>query len=290
MNYTNKINPAIYTWNTGGQYYVTCDCTGSSNTFFKATTGDLTELTYSDSTYKFYKYNEYISIGTQIYLAGYYQKYETVPFTNITTQAAVPCSSSSYGTGSQGNISLYFNKPFIGSLKIPTITVSELYGSRTSGSYPSTPLAKVTISGEITVPQTCKINDGQIIDIDYGKIISSNIKTKGAGADGFSGIVTQVAYVCKNMKDGVKIVFIFNGQAASGDSDSLATDNDDIGIRIENLQGQTVTPNSGKLLTQFDFSSQSGSASFKTYPVNISGNVPEAGRFSSTATITSNFE
>jgi len=145
------------------------------------------------------------------------------------------------------------------------------------------------MTGDITVPQSCKINDGQIIDIDYGDVLRKHLSTKGSGASG-KAVVTQMAYVCTNMAQGVKISFKLSGQAAPDDNNSLATDNDDIGIRIEDSNGNVITPNEGSLDSQFNYATNSGTATFKSYPINTTGSSPEPGMFTSTATITTNIE
>lgn len=279
-----------YTWDLGNTYTVTCSCSGSSVSYFKSTAGDLGEIIYSDATNIFYKINEYLAVASSIYIGGNYKQFQATPFSDITSNSATPCSSYAYSTGSKGELSLYFTKPFIGSLNIPPVVVARIFATRVKGSYSSVPISQVSVSGVITVPQTCQINDGQIIDIDYGKIIGSSMKTKGVGPDGFSAVVTQVAYVCTNIDEGVKIAFTFTGEASGADPQSLKTSNADTGIRIEDMNGQAITPNTGKLSTLFDAAAQKGSASFKSYPVNVTGSIPAPGAFSATATITSNIE
>lgn len=285
-----KIYTDISSWSLGATYIASCDCTTKGLAYFKADTGALTQLLYSDSVNKFYKINDYIGVATSIYLAGYVKTYFPTPFFDETSNAASECVGSTFSTGSQGKISLYINKPFIGSVTIPSTVITRIYGTHTKGSYPSEPLAQVNLSGVITMPQSCKINDGQIIDIDYGNIMSTNMETKGAGPKGFSAVVTQVAYICTNIAQGVKIAFTFTGQASPDDTDSLKTDNPDLGIHLEDMNGKTIAPNNGKLSTQFDYATQKGSSTFKSYPVNTTGNRPEPGPFTSTATITTNIE
>ncbi|EML2066298.1 fimbrial protein [Enterobacter asburiae] len=295
-NYTKNGNgqantiPNAYSWNIGGTYPVTCDCTGGSTSFFKSTPGSLTEVLYTDAQNTFYKFNEYLGVATSIFLGGALQQYKPVPFEDINTNTAVACTSSMYSTGSSGQLSLYFPKAFIGKITIPSTIVANLYASRTKSSYPSQPIARVIISGTITVPQTCKINDGQIINIDYGKIMASAMKTKGAAPKGFTAVTTQVAYVCTNINSGVKIAFTFTGESSATDPQSLKTSNEDTGIRIEDMNSQVISPNTGKLATQFDYATQKGSASFKSYPVNVTGNTPTPGVFNASATITTAIE
>lgn len=295
QNTAGKIIKPAYTWNLGGSYQATCDCAaGTSNVnYYKAEVPGL-PIAYSDGEYNYFKVSKELAVGTKVYIGGTVKQYFATPFVdmsnNNTGTCPGPTSAQSFESGSQGMLGLYFIKAFVGQVNIPTTTVINLYGSKTKGTYPSQPLSTVTVAATINVPQSCQINDGQVINVDYGTILNTALNTKGAGPDGFTAKVTQLAYVCTNISEGVKLSFTFIGQTSAGDMNSLATNNNDIGVRLEDMSGGVIAPNSGELPAQFDYASQSGTTSFKSYPVNTTGNVPEAGAFSSTATIATNME
>lgn len=285
------IDPA-YTWDLGGTYPVTCDCDDSHKTsrVFKGIVPALTPYkTIGQRNY--FNLNKYLAVAVDIFIGGI-NEYLQAPFTDVANGYNAGCNSidPNSGAGSKGHIALYLKQPFVGQVVIPSTPVAQLFMSKAKGSYPPVPVSQVNMSGTVTVPQSCKINDGQVIDVDFGTLMNTDIKTKGSVPTGFTKKVTQLAYVCTNISQGVLLSFTFNGQASPDDPDSLATNNADVGVRLESMNGSTITPNRGNLPAQFDYSTQSGSTSFQSYPVNTTGNTPATGVFSSTATITTNME
>jgi|MedtruStandDraft_1076414.scaffolds.fasta_scaffold08504_2 type 1 fimbria pilin len=289
QNVAGRIISPAYTYSLGGNYYGTCDCSTTGVTYFK-TDVPLSDVAYKDGTNTYYSVNEYLAVATDVYIGGYLYQYKHSPFTDVSNNLSDGCPSSEFSTGAQGHVHLYFKKAFVGESVIPSTTVMRIFASKTAGSYSATPLAIVNISGTITVPQSCKINDGQVINIEFGNILSNALKTKGAGPTGYAAKVEQLAYVCTNMAQGVKLSFTFKGQASPDDSNALATNNPDVGVRLEDMNGAVLTPNSGKLSAVLDHATQTGSTSFKSYPVNTTGKEPAAGEFKSTATIITNIE
>jgi type 1 fimbria pilin len=289
-----SIDPA-YTWNLGGGYSLICDCDASHTNASRTYKGIVPALTPYKTIGKrnYFNLNKYLAVAVDIYIGGSLNQYFQVPFTDVQNGATAGCTypqPPESDSGSKGHLALYLKQPFVGEVVIPSTPVGQLFVSKVKGSYPPVPVSQVNMSGTVTVPQSCKINDGQVIDVDFGTLMNTDIKTKGSVPTGFTKKVTQLAYVCTNISEGVLLSFTFNGQASPDDPDSLATNNADVGVRLESMNGSTITPNIGKLPAQFDYSTQSGSTSFQSYPVNTTGNTPATGAFSSTATITTNME
>ncbi len=287
----------VYSWDLGGTYAVKCDCDAStinSNRRFKAIVPNMSE--YMDiPPRKFFNLpnNTNLAVASDVYIGGGVNRFIQVPFVdlaNTVTGSGCDSPETTADTGSRGHLALLVKKAFVGQTVIPNTTVMEIFSSYRQGSYSSIPVSRVNMSGTVTVPQSCRINDGQVIDVDYGTILNTALKTKGAGPEGFTAKVTQMSYVCTNISEGVKLSFTFKGQVSPSDESAIATNNNDIGVRLEDMSGGIITPNSGELPAQFDFASQSGSTSFRSYPVNTTGNIPESGPFSSTATISINIE
>lgn len=295
QNTAGRIILNAASWDLGSNFNGTCDCTGvtgSPEIYYKALIPG-GSFVFDDGANKYYQVTNKLAVASSLYVAGRRNSYVSVPFDNESNLQPLTCADHNAGefkTGSSGRISIYFVKPFVGQEVIPPTTIMNIYGSLISNSYGSTPMSSVVLSGKITVPQSCIINDGQVINVDFGDIYNTALKTKGAGPDGYSPKVVQMAYICNNISEGVKLSFTFNGQSSSGDSSALATNNSDVGVRIEDTNGSVISPNSGQLPAQFDYTTQSGSTLFRTYPINTSGNTPAVGEFSSTATIVTNME
>lgn len=297
-NRPGLIIPNAYSWGSAGTYNGTCDCTDGSvpEVFYKLSVPPNLELVHSSGGLNYYAVNENLAAATEIFIFrdGMPNKYFSVPQEQVSNrQANGSLCSGKYNvftSGASGRVSLYFTKAFVGEVTIPSTRIASLYASVVSGSFGTVPMSTISIGGTVTVPQSCRINDGAVIDVDFGNIISSSLATKGRGAAGYAKKVVEMAYICTNISEGVKLSFTFNGTPSPDDAESLATDNGDVGVRIEDMSGTAITPNSGKLSGSLDYDSQSGSTQFQAYPINTTGNQPSAGNFSSMATITTNME
>ncbi|MDQ9181253.1 hypothetical protein QBS63_04000 [Cronobacter sakazakii] len=74
---------------------------------------------------------------------------------------------------------------FFGQMTIPQMAVAAIYGTVRPGQYSSEPMAKVFVEGTITVPQSCEINAGEVISVDFGTIFAKNFATRGHKPEGF---------------------------------------------------------------------------------------------------------
>ncbi|ALB64726.1 fimbrial protein [Cronobacter condimenti 1330] len=215
-----------------------------------------------------------------------------VPFTDIWNKKNNGCSLNSFTTGQSGSLTFRINKPFLGQSVIPQMAVAAIYGTVRPGQYATEPMAKVFVQGTVTVPQSCEINAGEVISVDFGTIFASNFTTRGHKPDQFIDKKTVIAYVCKNISDGVTLTMTFSGAAADGMPEALATTNPDIGVLMKNSSEQVLPINTSELPMPLnpstDISRRTGSVNLFTAPVNLSGKTPQNGAFSGSAAITVN--
>ncbi|EOC1347376.1 fimbrial protein [Cronobacter turicensis] len=275
-------------------YSAHCDCDDS----------DLNKDPHPGVNYK----SEYLAPATQ-YGSGYFIRVNdnidleaainianvgdvTVPFTDIWNKKNNGCSLNSFTTGQSGSLTFRINKPFLGQIVIPQMAVAAIYGTVRPGQYSSEPMAKIFLQGTITVPQSCEINAGEVISVDFGTIFASNFTTRGHKPEGFVDKKTAIAYVCKNISDGVVLTMTFSGAPASGMPEALATSNADVGVLLKNDSEQVIPINTGEvpmpLDTSADISRRTGAVNILTAPVNLSGKTPQNGEFSGSASITVN--
>lgn len=292
QNFAGKLVNNAYSWSSGGNYIVGCDCTGTNAPgpqYYKMTPGDLTQLEHTSGNVSFYSLNNYLSISSQVWVAAGVGAYVQVPQSNISNLGggAKVCggNSTSFSTGGQGSISLYFVRPFVGQINIPTTKIVDVYSSTVSGTFGGSPIASVIISGSVTVPQSCNINAGQVINVELGNVLSENIKTKGAISNGYTPKVVNMTLVCNNISQGVNISLSINGETSTGNANALKTTNNDIGVKILDSTGTVVSPNSGRLPVTMNYSAQTGTSVMSLAPMNVTGNVPSAGQFNAIATI-----
>lgn len=274
-----------YEWNLAANYAANCDCTTPANTFYKAVVpGNLTAMRDYDGLH-FYSINKYLEVATELYVGGYRKKWIPTPFNNEDNEFPSACSGvTNWISGANGYVSLYFTRPFVGQVVIPSTKILDLYGTKVSGSYGGMPMSSVYMSGSVTVPQSCEINAGQVINVKFGDIMSNDIKTPGAIANGFTPKVVDMTLVCNNISNGVVVSLSFSGEP-SADPTALKTDNNDIGVRVRDANNNIVPPVNGSLPVTFDYSSQTGTSSMSLAPMNVTGNPPAIGQFNAVATI-----
>ncbi|HHQ6537367.1 TPA: fimbrial protein [Serratia fonticola] len=276
-----------YQWNLGGAYGVNCDCTGSAVTYYKTVIPSTLTASRTYNGLSFYSLNQYFEVATELYIGGAQMDYFATPFDNISNDYSGACTGlSNWTSGSMGYVSLYFTRPFVGQVVIPSTKILDLFGSKTDGSYGGTPMTSIYMSGSVTVPQSCNINAGQVvIDVEFGNIMSNDIKTSGAIATGFTPKVVNMTLACNNISNGVVVSLSFSGTPSGGDPTALKTDNNDIGIRVRDANNNIVPPVNGSLPVTFDYSSQTGTSSMSLAPMNVTGNTPSVGQFNAVATI-----
>lgn len=296
QNQTGMEFDRLYHWNTGGTYIAKCDCVSRNSygpVLYKATIPGLAE-TQTRRGLNFYRLNKYLEIASELFIAGHLNQYVPTPVMNKSNlyDTSLTCGSngSAFDTGSRGYISLYFTRPFVGQVVIPPTIILNVYGTRTSGSYSSIPMTQISMSGSVTVPQSCEINTGQPINVDFGNIAANNFKTASQMPMGFTPHTVNMMVACTNISAGVKISLSFQGGQDSHDNSALATTNSDIAVRIESITGVKIPVISGMLPINMNYSTQTGDTTMKIYPINTSGNVPDGGGFTATAAIQAEIE
>lgn len=176
-----------YEWNLAANYAANCDCTTPAMTYYKAEVpGNLTATRVYDKLH-FYSLNPYLEVATELYVGGNKRDYFATPFQNQDNNFVSACSGvTNWISGANGYVSLYFTRPFVGQVVIPNTKILDLYGTKVSGSYGGMPMSSVYMSGSVTVPQSCEINAGQVINVKFGNIMSNDIKNPGEIANGFT--------------------------------------------------------------------------------------------------------
>ncbi len=295
VNVTGKIieNAAGSNWSGGPTYPVTCDCPNppTMGASYITASSPLPPGSTPINGMQSYILNDYLAVAAEVWVAGANPAYVAIPFSNrsngLSNNTGQQCSSWNYGSGSQGKITLYFRRPFVGTQVIPLTKLVDVSISSISGVTSPTPAATVSMSGTVTVPQSCDINP-QAITINFGDIMSNAFKTAGAKPDNFTKVNQRLTLACRNISDGVKIDLSFQGASDGNDSSALKTSNSDIAVKIEDAMGNVISPNNGRLPVNMNYTGQvdsSGTTEMNLYPINTTGNTPSVGVFNATATI-----
>ena len=208
--------------------------------------------------------------------------------------------TSRYGPvniGANTTFTLYVTKPFLGSMTIPKTDIAVIKGAWVDGmGSPSTgdfhDLVKLSIQGNLTAPQSCKINQGDVIKVNFGFINGQKFTTRNAMPDGFTPVDFDITYDCGDTSkiknslqmriDGTTgVVDQYNLVARRRSSDNAP----DVGIRIENLGGGVANIPFQNGILPVDPSGH-GTVNMRAWPVNLVGGELETGKFQGTATIT----
>ena len=182
-------------------------------------------------------------------------------------------------------------------MTIPKTDIAVIKGAWVDGmGSPSTgdfhDLVKLSIQGNLTAPQSCKINQGDVIKVNFGFINGQKFTTRNAMPDGFTPVDFNITYDCGDTSkiknslqmriDGTTgVVDQYNLVARRRSSDNVP----DVGIRIENLGGGVANIPFQNGILPVDPSGH-GTVNMRAWPVNLVGGELETGKFQGTATIT----
>lgn len=182
-------------------------------------------------------------------------------------------------------------KSFIGTVVIPTKNMFSVYVTTTHNDPLSQVVYNITYSGSVTVPQSCEINAGQTILVDFGTLNSGGFKHAGEKPEGARTKTFNVPVKCNGTDSQVNLSMRVQATPDSHFSQSIASDNPDVGVVVTNNQGTILTPNDAASAVPFT-TDISGNANIllQAYPVSTTGETPEEGTFTSLANLRVDFD
>lgn len=225
----------------------------------------------------------------------------TVPFSNVETMSVPndPCGINrnydSNATGSHGELALRIRKPFVGTVSLASTPIASLYSCLTTDEYcepVGVPTINYTLTGTVTVPQSCIINAGQIISIDFGTMVNSAFKTAGQKPAGFTDKTFNVPIHCSGpgISEAMNMSVRLTATPVAGNSNAIGSDNNDVGVIVTNAEGNILQPNNINSILPFNVDSNgNASVTLKAYPISTTGNRPKEGVFNALATVVIDF-
>lgn len=283
----------MYEWHSGDEFQGYCECNTQVG-FQTATTKFKTESPLPQGhTSGFYKINDYLEFTMSIY---FYQapnggKYFPLPINNISNNDSEPCYRAiqphTFASGSDGILSLYVRKAFVGGTVIIDQKLIDIYASRTT-TYGPNPLASIYMAGTITAPQKCVINAGQMVTVDFGNIPASHFATKGQAPTGYTPKTISTAIKCTNVDAYANLTVRFQADTSPSYSSAIKTNNPDVGVIMTDANGKLTQPNSGLIPFKLD-SKAEATVTFKATPVSTTGKAPGLGKFTAQAYIRVDF-
>ena len=285
----NKAGATTQINKTGQNYaYVTCNCTGSAATSPNTLQTVLSNrpVVEKDGSWQYVYINEYMLGAASTYDDGTRQTmYLPVEYFKINSQlycTGVAIKDSSF------ILNLKITKPFIGTVNISNPQAYTAYLGDTY-TYPfNTPVYYIGYSGTITVPQTCTIDAGQIVTIDFGNIWSGKFKSKGEKPDGVNPVTKQIKVQCNSGVEAMANLTVrFESTPDANYPNAISSDNPDVGVVVTDSNDKVIEPNTG--LIPFSLENSQATVSFKAYPVSTTGKAPTEGKFTSLAYIRVDF-
>ncbi len=181
-------------------------------------------------------------------------------------------------------------KPFVGNVSIPSKTMFTVYVTTSDVDPLRYPVYTISYSGRIVAPQSCTIDSGKVLDIQFGDILASEFNQAGAGnkPHSINPETRSVSVQCSNMNAAATLTFRIESEKSQGDM--LVSNNDDVGFKISDMSYNVLIPNNLLSFSEFKLNqSQQATLSFKTWPVSVTGKKPAVGPFSSRAYIRIDF-
>lgn len=274
--------------------FVHCAQTLSSTRYYTATT-----MMVPSETPGFLKLNDYFDVRVKIFVVN--SGDVTAPFYGVDNQAQETCHAptqveTNTQTGSRGEVTFMITKPLINGISLQGHELVKLYGRLGSPvGIRENPLAVVSIhSGVITSPDTCKINNGGPITVDFEDIPGASSKLNGSQYK--KDINIEVACTGGSFETGDLNISLAIQPAGSGvasfNHDYLGTtgtaDRSDLGIALTKKDGSLVQPNTFYAID--NFSNNKGSWKIMAAPVARPGSHIPEGEFDASASIVAEFQ
>ncbi|MBS1205276.1 MAG: fimH [Proteobacteria bacterium] len=268
-----------FTFNLGGTY-VTTGC-GIRSPAYITTTSDLPIIGENSDGGDWFQVNEYLGVAMQGWVAGHTNKYFPVPFISQ-SNTYNNGSQNNWASGSKGKVSIKILRPFIGfsyfNKEIMHTQIARTPNVGAAGPY----VSELIMSGQIIVPQSCELNAGQVIAMDFGNIGAAAFSQAGAGNKpaGVNPQTRSIGIKCKNIDAQALLSLRIEASKVSGNA--LVSDNPDLGFVVGDSKQNPLTPNTidSKIPFQLD-DNASASVPITAWPVSVTGNKPAEGKFTS---------
>ncbi len=138
-------------------------------------------------------------------------------------------------------------------------------------------LRNIYVDVDIVVPQSCVLNVGQVINIDFGNISSGAFKTAGAVAQGVQPKSKTVSVKCDNIAGNSQLTMRLQADKTNGNI-VVSDENNDVGFRVTNNSGTPLIPNNLSSVIPFTLDSNARqNVTIQAYPVSVTGNKPAEG-------------
>ncbi|NTZ44419.1 fimbrial protein [Lelliottia aquatilis] len=191
---------------------------------------------------------------------------------------------------------LHIKKPILGKELIPSTLVVQNYaclyfGSGSCDVNTAQLVSNIWLSGSLSAPLSCTINEGSTIEVDLGNIVSKQFRFKGLPPQGFTLKDIDISYHCDDNAVGndnrIKLTLSAD-QGVVDSSDPLIAkmiDRDDAGIRIFTDNNQNVALDGSYAFPITMDKQGNGSVQIKASPVSTTSESPAPGKMEGNVTV-----
>lgn len=182
-------------------------------------------------------------------------------------------------------------KPFVGTVNITPKTMFSVYVTTAAADPLSDVVYNIIYSGTVTVPQSCEINAGQTILVDFGSLYSGGFTRAGEKPTGVRSKKFNVPVKCSGVDSQVNLSLRLVATADTHVNQAIASDNPDVGVMVETNDGAVLTPNDASSVEPF-VTNDAGKANIvlQAYPVSTTGETPAEGVFTALANLRVDFD
>ncbi|ENN7018146.1 fimbrial protein [Enterobacter bugandensis] len=277
-NDVNKVvvNAKEFKASGGVPYKGICDIPESEKTPVYLTT----EVPLTKESGEWYSLNDYLSIRTSTFVNGKVQDFVWNPMKSVSNEyGEYNGKQTNWVTGGKVHISVKIKKKFVGFSRFNKLAIIGYANAYKTG-VSLRPMFQVYISGGIIVPQSCELDAGTTVSMDFGNIGASLFSQAGAGNKpaGVNPKTHTIAVKCKNMDANALLSMRLESDNVSGNA--MVSDNKDLGFVVAGSDKVPLTPNNidSKIKFQLDENS-AAMVPITAWPVSITGNKPAEGRF-----------
>ncbi|UIM56018.1 fimbrial protein [Serratia marcescens] len=240
-----------------------------------------------NTDWSFIPVDDYVSIAASF--TNSCQGTVYAPF-KIDTLYPGPCNRISYSPDAligwrtkEFAVRLKITKKIIGGSYSKNMLVAEYGLCSGNCNYKQYTIARVYVSINITAPETCELNAGQVINIDFGNVSSGAFKTAGAIAQGVQPKSRDISVKCDNIAGNAQLTLRLQADKTNGNI-VVSDENNDVGFRVTNNGGTPLIPNNLSSVIPFTLDSNARqNVTIQAYPVSVTGNKPTEGPVTSRA-------
>ncbi|THD42312.1 adhesin [Enterobacteriaceae bacterium ML5] len=175
---------------------------------------------------------------------------------------------------------ILIKKPFIGRVNIPQRKFLDVYVTTGNGDALRNIVYSIYYSGAFDVPQSCVLDTGTTITMDFGNIGAPLFSSAGAGNKParINPKTHTITVKCKNIDAQALLSMRLETDSASGNA--IVSSNKDVGFVVADGGQNPLVPNNidSKIKFQLDDNS-AAMVPITAWPVSITGNKPAEGKF-----------